>query len=62
MITSFIMGEIPAEALQQTHSAPGVKQQLTAYLANGGALEHAQEWRRMKARARPSSTTGPRSG
>ena len=35
---------------------------ITAYLGNGGALEHAQSWPRMKARARPSSMTARRSG
>jgi hypothetical protein len=34
---------------------------ITAYLANGGALEHAQEMA-AESRARPSSTTGRRSG
>ena len=33
---------------------------ITAYLGNGGALEHAQRWPRTKARARPSSTIGRR--
>jgi hypothetical protein len=35
---------------------------ITAYLANGGALEHAQEWRPTRARARRSSTIGRRNG
>jgi integrase len=40
---------------------------ITAYLANGGALEHAQEMAahespRTKARARPSSTTARGNG
>jgi integrase len=35
---------------------------ITAYLANGGALEHAQKWPRMKARARPALRIARRSG
>jgi integrase len=35
---------------------------ITAYLANGGALEHAQEMARTKARVRPSFMTAPRNG
>src|SRR5579862_7520899 len=34
---------------------------ITAYLANGGALEHAQEWPRMRARGRLSFTIGQKS-
>jgi integrase len=35
---------------------------ITAYQSNGGALEHAQEWRRMRAHARLNFMIGPRNG
>jgi hypothetical protein len=35
---------------------------ITAYLGNGGALEHAQSMAAHKTRARPDFTTGPKSG
>jgi alkylhydroperoxidase family enzyme len=35
---------------------------ITAYLSNGGALEHARKWPHMRARARPSSTIARKSG
>ena len=35
---------------------------ITAYLANGGALEHAQEMAAHESPRRPSSTTGRKSG
>jgi hypothetical protein len=49
---------IAAEIGCHTFRATGI----TAYLSNGGALEHAQEMGRTRARARPSSTTAPRNG
>jgi hypothetical protein len=35
---------------------------ITAYLGNGGALEHAQSWPHTKARAQPSSMTARKTG
>ncbi|MDF2974157.1 MAG: hypothetical protein K0R61_4607 [Microvirga sp.] len=47
---------IHAQIGNHTFRATGI----TAYLENGGQLEHAQTMARMKARARRSSTTAQR--
>jgi site-specific recombinase XerD len=48
---------IAAEIGNHSFRATGI----TAYLANGGALETRRRWRHMKARGQPSSATVPRS-
>jgi integrase/recombinase XerD len=49
---------ITAEIGCHTFRATGI----TAYLANGGALEHAQEMAAHESPRQPSSTTGRKSG
>ena len=49
---------IAAEIGFHTFRATGI----TAYLSNGGALSTPRKWRRTRARAPPSSTTGRKNG